>query len=60
MYDVKNVANLEKTVPIECVINDETYLLDKFIRYAKPLIQAELTPIMVIWRPKTLVFRRKK
>ncbi|HBZ52176.1 MAG TPA: 6-phosphofructokinase [Eubacterium sp.] len=50
--DVHKIANIEKKVPLEWIINDGTYVSQDFINYATPLIQAELTPIMVNGLPK--------
>lgn len=47
LHPISEVANLEKKVPLEWVNADHTQMLDEFINYAKPLIQAELTPIYV-------------
>ena len=58
LFDIADVANLEKTVPKEWIINDGTYLSEEFIRYAKPLIQAELTPIMVDGVPRHLFLKK--
>ena len=41
-FDIHEVANVERTVPPEWIINDGTYVSDEFIEYAKPLIQGEL------------------
>ncbi len=45
--DVHNVANLEKKVPLSWVNDDRTDLLPVFHCYARPLIQAELSPIYI-------------
>lgn len=50
--DVHKIANVEKKVPLEWIINDGTYVSQDFINYAMPLIQAELTPIMVNGLPR--------
>jgi len=50
--DVHKIANIEKKVPLEWIINDGTYVSQEFINYATPLIQAELTPIMVNGLPR--------
>ena len=39
--DIKSIANAEKTVPDEWIINDGTYVSEDFIRYARPLIMGE-------------------
>lgn len=41
------LANYEKKIPVEWVNKDHTNMLEPFIRYAKPLIQAELPPFYV-------------
>lgn len=46
-HDVHKIANLEKKVPLEWMCNNFTDVNEKFHRYARPLIQAELTPIYI-------------
>ena len=55
LYDVHKVANIEKKVPLEWIINDGTYVSNEMINYIKPLIQAELTPVMINGQPRHLV-----
>lgn len=43
--DIKNIANIEKTVPKEWIINDNTYVSDEFIEYARPLILGEVNTV---------------
>ncbi len=45
--DVKKVANFEKKVPLEWINKNHTDMLLDFHKYARPLIQAELTPIYI-------------
>ncbi len=47
LHPISEVANLEKKVPLEWVNETRTGMLEPFISYALPLIQAELTPIYV-------------
>lgn len=47
IYDVNAIANVEKTVPLEWIINDGTGLSQEAINYMKPLIQGEVYPYMV-------------
>ena len=47
IHDIIEVANLEKKIPLSWVNDDHTQMKQEFIDYAKPLIQAELTPIYV-------------
>ena len=44
---ISDVANLEKTVPLDWISEDGTDLKPEFLAYARPLIQAELTPFFV-------------
>ncbi len=52
IYDVNAIANVEKTVPQEWIINDGTYVSQDAIDYMSPLIQGEITPYMVNGLPK--------
>ena len=56
IYDVHNVANVEKKVPREWINEAGDYVTEEFVSYIKPLIQAELTPIMVDGLPMHLYY----
>ena len=53
-YDINLIANAEKTVPEEWIINDGTYVSKEFDEYARPLIIGELSPFMVDGLPRHL------
>ena len=55
VYDIDDIANVEKKVPIEWIDTENNMLKDEFIKYAKPLIQGELIPIFVDGVPKHLI-----
>ena len=55
LHDVRQIANVEKKVPLEWIINDGTYVSEELIHYIKPLIQAELSPIMIKGQPRHIV-----
>jgi len=55
--DVNEIANVEKKVPDEWIINDGTDVSDELTEYVKPLIQGELTQIMVNGLPKHIVLK---
>ncbi len=59
IYDVHKIANVEKTVPLEWIINDGTFVSKEFVNYIRPLIQAELTPMMVDGLPRHLYYDNK-
>jgi 6-phosphofructokinase 1 len=51
--DVTKIANVEKKVPLEWITDDD-YVAQDLIHYIHPLIQAELSPIMVDGLPRHL------
>ncbi len=55
LVDIAKVANFEKKVPLEWVNENYTDMLDPFKRYARPLIQAELTPMYIAGLPRHIV-----
>lgn len=52
--DVHKIANIEKKVPLEWITPDGTYVTEELIHYIRPLIQAELSPMMVDGLPRHL------
>lgn len=54
IYDVHKIANVEKKVPREWINESGDYVTQEFIGYVRPLIQAELTPMMVDGLPRHL------
>ena len=55
VYDIHNIANIEKKVPIDWIDTKNNMLKDEFIEYAKPLIQGELLPIFKDGLPVHLI-----
>ena len=55
LYDVDKIANVEKKVPLEWITEDGTYVSQELINYIRPLIQAELSPIMITGQPRHIV-----
>ncbi len=55
LYDVHKIANVEKKVPLEWIIDDGTNVSQQLVSYIRPLIQAELTPIMITGQPRHIV-----
>ncbi len=52
--DVHKIANDEKLVPREWVNEEGTYVTNEFISYVKPLIQGDVSPVMVDGIPRHL------
>ena len=52
--DVHKIANDEKLVPPEWVTPDGTYVTSEFISYVRPLIQGDVSPVMVDGIPRHL------
>ncbi|MDO4327056.1 MAG: 6-phosphofructokinase [bacterium] len=59
IYDVHKVANVEKKVPREWINETGDFVTPEFVNYIRPLIQAELTPIMVDGLPRHLYYTEK-
>ena len=58
-HDVHEVANFEKKVPLEWINADHTDMLPEFLSYARPLIQAELTPVYIDGLPRHIYLTQK-
>lgn len=54
LSDVHEIANIEKKVPLEWITEDGAFVSDELIHYIRPLIQAELSPVMVDGLPRHL------
>ncbi|MBE5883784.1 MAG: 6-phosphofructokinase [Lachnospiraceae bacterium] len=52
--DVHKIANDEKCVPRNWITEDGAYVTEEFITYVKPLVQGDVTPIMVDGIPRHL------
>jgi len=57
-YDIHNIANGEKTVPVEWITEDGRGLKAEMLEYLRPLIMGEAAPVYVDGLPAHLV--RKK
>ena len=54
-FDIHNIANVEKKIPIEWIDIENNQMKNEFIEYARPLIIGELTPIFKDGLPTHLV-----
>ncbi len=54
-HDIHDIANVERKVPDEWITEDGSNISDEFIKYARPLIMGELTPLYVDGLPAHLV-----
>lgn len=52
--DVHKIANDEKLVPRNWVNKEGTYVTDEFVNYVQPLIQGDVSPVMVNGIPRHL------
>ncbi|WMJ85333.1 6-phosphofructokinase [Anaerocolumna sp. MB42-C2] len=57
-YDIHKIANMEKKVPLNWIKEDNTGMSEEFMDYVKPLIQEELTPIMIGGLPKHINYNK--
>lgn len=58
VVDVHKVANFEKKIPLEWINETYTDMLPVFHQYARPLIQAELTPIYINGLPRHIYLKQ--
>ena len=54
-YDIHNIANVEKKVPLEWIDLDNHMMKKEYLDYAMPLIQGELLPIFKNGLPTHLI-----
>lgn len=59
LRNVHKVSNVEKVVPREWITKDGTYVTDEFISYVRPLIQGDVSPVMVDGIPRYLYHKKK-
>ena len=58
IYDIHEIANVERPVPMEWIVDEGTNISEEYIKYARPLIMGELTPLMVDGLPRHLVLKK--
>ena len=56
-HDVHEVANFEKKVPLEWLNDSHTDMRQAFLDYARPLVQAELTPVFIDGLPRHIYMK---
>ena len=54
LKDVHKIANDEKCVPRHWINEDGTYITPEFLTYVEPLIQGDVSPVMVEGIPRHL------
>lgn len=54
-YDIHNIANVEKKLPLEWIDNENHQMKEEYLEYARPLIIGELPPIMKNGLPVHLI-----
>ncbi|MBR0409685.1 MAG: 6-phosphofructokinase [Eubacterium sp.] len=59
-YDIHEIANVERKVPKDWIINDGTYVSQKYLDYAHPLIIGNILPYYASGLPKHLTLKNKK
>ncbi len=59
LVDVAKVANAEKKIPVDWINSYRTDMTADFLNYARPLIQAELTPVFINGLTRHIVMDRR-
>ena len=57
LVDIHKIANFEKKVPLDWVNAYHTDMRPEFLQYARPLIQAELTPVYIDGLPRHIFMK---
>ena len=60
LHPISEVANLEKKVPLSWMNENHTQMTEEFLEYARPLIQAELTPLYIAGLPHHIYLKKQK
>ena len=60
LHPISEVANLEKKVPLSWMNENHTQMTEDFLAYARPLIQAELTPLYIAGLPHHIYMKHQK
>ena len=60
LHPISEVANLEKKVPLSWMNENHTQMTEDFLAYARPLIQAELTPLYIAGLPHHIYMKPQK
>ncbi|MCR4890593.1 MAG: 6-phosphofructokinase [Lachnospiraceae bacterium] len=60
LADIHNIANIEKKMPNEWIINEGTFVSDEFVKYVKPLVVGSLTPYYAGGVPKHISLKNKR
>ena len=60
MFDVHEVANVERKVPLNWIINDGTYVSDEYLKYARPFIIGRVAPYTAGGLPIHMTMSKKR
>ena len=60
MFDIHEVANVERKVPKSWIISDGTYVSDKYLNYARPFIIGSIQPYTAGGLPMHLTMKKKR
>ena len=60
MFDIHEVANIERKVPKNWIINDGTYVSDEYLSYARPFIIGRVPPYTAGGLPVHLTMKKKR
>lgn len=60
LFDVHEVANIEKKVPLNWITNEGTYVSDEYLSYARPFIIGRVAPYTAGGLPVHLTMTKKR
>ena len=60
MFDIHDIANVERKVPLSWITNDGTYVSDEYLAYARPFIIGSVQPYTAGGLPIHLTMNKKR
>ncbi|MCQ2563766.1 MAG: 6-phosphofructokinase [Mogibacterium sp.] len=60
MFDIHDIANVERKVPLNWIIKDGTYVSDEYLAYARPFIIGSVQPYTAGGLPIHITMNKKK
>ena len=60
MFDIHDIANVERKVPLNWIIKDGTYVSDEYLSYARPFIIGSVQPYTAGGLPVHITMNKKK
>ena len=60
MFDIHEIANVERKVPLDWITNEGTYVSDEYLKYARPFIIGSIQPYTAGGLPVHITMQKKR